>query len=100
MLATDKYVEGRLFEPIQQATPTGQSGSYLGKYRPTAYTAGRWQESLKMQTGRYLYPAYGQSSDQNNVPAGFNTHTLALRTIQTPLNMGRHWERRKDDASE
>ncbi len=94
ILASDVYVEGRLFEPNEVVTPTGQSGSYLPFYRPTGYSAGRWQEILLMQTGRELYPAYGQSSDQNNVPVGFNTHTLALRIAQTPLNMGRHWERR------
>ena len=54
MLATDIYVEGRLFEPNEIISPTGQSGTYLPKYRATGYSAGRWQETLKLQTGRYL----------------------------------------------
>lgn len=59
-LPSDKYVEGRLFEPIAIATPTGQSNSYLPYYRTTQYAAGRWQEILLLQTARNLYPAMGK----------------------------------------
>lgn len=97
MLATDVYVEGRLFEPIKQATPTGQSGSYLPFYRSTQFAAGRWQEILLLQTARYLYPAMGKCTTTEATP---NIHAITIRTTQTPLNMGRHWERRKDDSGE
>lgn len=97
LLETDIYVEGRLFEPIGIATPTGQSGNYLGKYRTTSFVAGRWQETCDLQTARQLFPAMGVCSTTEATP---NVHAITLRTTQTPLNMGRHWERRKDDASE
>lgn len=97
MLETDVYVEGRLFEPIGISTPTGQSGSYLPKYRTTQFSAGRWQEILLLQTARQLFPAMGICSTTEATP---NVHATTQRTTQPPLNMGRHWERRKDDASE
>lgn len=97
MLETDVYVEGRLFEPIPIATPTGQSGSYLPKYRTTQFSAGRWQEILLFQTARQLFPAMGICSTTEATP---NIHAITQRTTQTPLNMGRHWERRKDDSGE
>ena len=60
VLPSDTYIEGRLFEPVTIDTPTGQSNSYLPKYRTTQFSAGRWQEILLLQTGRNLYPAMGK----------------------------------------
>lgn len=97
ILETDVYVEGRLFEPIPLATPTGQSGTYLSKYRTTQYAAGRWQEILLLQTARNLYPAMGISSTTEATP---NVHAITLRTTQAPVNMGRHWERENDTPAE
>jgi len=59
-LPSDRYVEGRLFEPIALATPTGQSNNYLPFYRTTQFVPGRWQEILLLQTARNLYPAMGK----------------------------------------
>ena len=60
VLPSDRYVEGRLFEPNEIISPTGQSNSYLPLYRVTGYSAGRWQEILLLQTARNLYPAMGK----------------------------------------
>ena len=49
---------------------------------------------MYLQTGINLYPAMGQCTTADDTPsAGFYTHTMSLRTAQTPLNMGRHLER-------
>ena len=97
VLASDTYVEGRLFEPVPLATPTGQSNTYLSKYRTTQYAAGRWQEILLLQTARNLYPAMGKSTTTEATP---NVHAITLRTAQAPVNMGRHWERENDTPAE
>lgn len=97
VFASDDYIEGRLFEPIPVATATGQSNTYLPKFRTTQYRVGRWQEILKLQTARNIYPAIGISVD---VDASPNTHTMAIRTAQAPVNMGRHWERENVTTAE
>lgn len=97
VFASDIYVEGRLFEPIPIATPTGQSNSYLPKFRTTQFAAGRWQEILLLQTARNLYPAMGKSTTTEATP---NIHAITLRTTQAPVNMGRHWERENDVPAE
>jgi hypothetical protein len=88
--ASDEYVEGRLYEPVAVATPTGQSNTYLPKFRTTQYNVGRWQEILLLQTARNLYPAMGVCSTTEATP---NVHDITIRTTQDPVNMGRHWER-------
>jgi hypothetical protein len=97
VLETDVYVEGRLFEPIPIATPTGQSGSYLPFYRTTQFAAGRWQEILLLQTARNLFPAMGKCTTTEATP---NVHAITLRDGQDPVNMGRHWERENTIGAE
>jgi hypothetical protein len=72
----------------------GGSATYLSKHRTTRYDIGIYQEVLYFQTGMMLYPSLGLCTTTDNDPgAGLYTHTGALRTAQTPLNMGRHIER-------
>lgn len=90
----DQLISCRLFEPIAMAQPTGEGATFLPKYRTTKYIPGRYQEVLNFQTAMQLYPSVGLVTTADNTPgAGDYTHTGAIRTTQTPLNMGRHLER-------
>lgn len=97
----DEYIMGRLYEPGEVIEPTGATATYLGKYRVSGYALGLWTERLKFQSGQLLYPAMGKCTTTDDDPvANFYTHTMALRTAQPPLNMGRHWERENEVAAE
>ena len=97
ILESDVYVEGRLFEPNAFATPTGQSGNFIPKYRTTQFSPGRWQEILLFQTARNLFPAMGKCTTTEATP---NIHDILVRTGQAPVNMGRHWERENPTDAE
>jgi hypothetical protein len=89
--ASDEYMAGRLREPAVIAEPIGSTNSHLGKWRDSRVVIGTWQEILKFQTARNLYPFYGICAT-TGVSDPY-THTMGIRTTQTPINMGRHWQR-------
>lgn len=101
VLASDEYLAGRLREPIVVAEEIGSQNSFLSKRRDSRIVIGTWQEILALQTGRNLYPFYGKCTTADNTPdTDLYTHTMAIRTTQTPINMGRHWERENTTDAE
>jgi hypothetical protein len=91
---TDQFLMGRLFEPIPTATAFPTGASFLNKYKTSTFMPGSWEEMLFFQTAMNLYPAMGACSTVDDSPsANLYTHTITLRTGQTPSNQGRHLER-------
>jgi hypothetical protein len=88
--ALDRFITGRLFEPVATTTPMATGASFLPEYRTTEYHPGTWEEILYLQTAMNLYPAMGVCSTTEATP---NVHDITIRTGQTPVNMARHWER-------
>lgn len=88
--AVDQFIMGRLFEPIATVSPLATGATYLPKFKTTEYQPGLWEEYLYLQTAMQLYPAMGVCTTVEATP---NVHTFGIRTTQTPLNMGRHFER-------
>ena len=95
--AVDEYIIGRLFEPIGTVIPLGTGGSYLAKFKTGRFQPGTWEEILYFQTAMNLYPALGVCATTEATP---NIHDITLRITQTPLNMGRHWERENTTDAE
>lgn len=95
----DRLITGELTEPLSVVTPSG-ANSFLPKYIESGYTPGVWTEMLYFQTGMHLYPSIGKCVTTDNTPAGYNTHTMGIRTTQTPTNQGRHWERENTTDAE
>lgn len=89
----DRLITGELTEPISVVTPSG-ANSFLAKYIESGYTPGMWTEMLYFQTGAQLYPSMGVCVTQDDTPdTDLYTHTMGIRTTQTPTWQGRHWER-------
>ncbi len=99
--AVDEYISGRLYEPIGTVAPLATGVSYLPRFKTNHYIPGTWDEYLYFQTAMNLYPAMGICNTADNTPsASLYTHTFGIRTGQTPLNMGRHWQRENETAAE
>lgn len=97
---TDRLITGELTEPITVVTPSG-ANSFLPRYIESGYAPGMWTELLYFQTGMHLYASMGKCTTADDTPsAGYYTHTMGIRTTQTPLNMGRHWERENTTVAE
>lgn len=96
----DRLMNGELTEPLSVVTPSG-ANSFLPKYIESGYTPGMWTEMLYFQTGMQLYPSLGKCTTVDDTPAAnLYTHTMAIRTTQTPTNQGRHWERENTTDAE
>lgn len=94
---SDDLVAFQLFEPGPAASPSGMSGTYNPKWETSRYDIGSYNEILKLQTARYLYPAMGKCTTTEASP---NIHAISLRTGQTPNNQGRHLKRENATSDE
>lgn len=95
--AMDEFIAGRLLEPTGLATPLATGASYLPKFKTTSWVPGTWEEILYFQTAMNTYPALGVCATTEATP---NIHAISLRTVQTPLNQGRHFERENTTDAE
>ncbi len=93
-IAADPWIDAIITQPHEITTRQGKPGGYIAGRYGGAMTDGFVRSTHRFNTVQFCYWLMQTASDPTTegTPVSYNTHALTHPTVQTPFDLGMHYQ--------